>query len=165
MSETAAAQWGQLWQNLEALQDQATRLRHLSQREPLVQWRRGYPRAGTSRSHEGEVRDVLDGLQQRLGNVRALAPIILAQDPKPGLAADERAEAVGARLEALIRLTVGLKEQAFLPGPELPPHAPPYVVEPPGHDLAGTKAVLLALGIEEVVLAIRNAMLAVVNGA
>ncbi|HKV44272.1 MAG TPA: hypothetical protein VJT32_06295 [bacterium] len=165
MPETPTAQWAQLWQSLAALQDQATRLRHLSQREPLVQWRPGYPRAGTSRSREGEVRDLLEELPRRLADVRTLAPTVLAPDPNPGLAADEHAGAVAARLETLIRLAAGLKEQAFLPAPDLPPHAPPYVVEPPGHDLAGTKAVLLALGIEEVVLAIRNAMLAAANEA
>jgi len=37
------------------------------------------------------------------------------------------------------------------------------LVEPPGHDLAGTKAVLLAIGIERLTASLRNLMLAIAN--
>ena len=160
------AQWDELWQSLAVLQDRARQLRRLSQQEPLAQRRPDYPRAGTSRSHEGEVRALLGEILTRLEEVRTLLPTGLAGDPpSPGLAGDEHPRAVAARLDPIIRLVAGLKEQAFQPAPELPPHAPPYLVEPPGHDLAGTKAVVLALGIEGLVMSIRNAMLAAVNDA
>ena len=81
----------------------------------------------------------------------------------PGIAADEQPRVLAQRLEPLIRLASGLGEQAFQPSPPLPPHSPPYLVEPPGHDLAGTKAVQLATGIEGLAEAVRNVMLAAAN--
>jgi hypothetical protein len=153
--------WIDLWERLAALQGLARRLRQLSQHEPLAQMRPGYPRAGPRRSHADEVREVLDGIRRRLDEVRALLPTVLPAGPAPsGIAADEAPGTLGARVDALIRLASGLAQEAFQPPPKLPPHAPPYLVEPPGHDLPGTKAALLALGIEVLSEAVQNAMLA-----
>lgn len=158
----AQERWIDLWQTIAALRAYAVRLRHLSQQEPLVQSRPGYPRAGLGRSHADEVREVLDGIQRRLEEIRAMIPILPAAPP-PGIAADERPDAIAKRVETLGRVAAALAREAFQPLPALPPHAPPYLVEPPGHDLAGTKAILLATGIEEVTASIRNLMLSAAN--
>ena len=164
MPETPQAQWIRLWQILRDLDEQAKRLRSLSQHEPLAQPTPGYPRAGTHRSHAGEVRETLEGIRARLEELRAAVPAAVAPTlDLPGIAADEQPRALARRLEPLIRLASGLNEQAFQPAPPLPPHSPPYLVEPPGHDLAGTKAVQLAIGIEGLAEAVRNVMLAAAN--
>jgi hypothetical protein len=164
MTDPRRDHWGQLWRSLASLQQEAARLRRLSQHEPLAQVRPGYPRAGLSRPHADEVREVLAGIQAELEKVRTLLPIVLpAGTSLPGVPADEQPEKILARVDALSRLASTLAQEAFQPLPPLPPHAPPYLVEPPGHDLAGTKAVLLALGIEELAPSVRNAMLSAAN--
>ena len=164
MPETPQAQWIRLWQILADLDEQARRLRYLSQHEPLAQPTPGYPRAGTHRSHAGEVRKALEDILARFEELRSLVPAALSPTlDLPGIAADEHPHALAQRLEPLLRLASGLREQAFQPAPPLPPHSPPYLVEPPGHDLAGTKAVQLAIGIEGLAEAVRNVMLAAAN--
>jgi hypothetical protein len=156
---TQLEQWMRLWQALAALRDYAVRLRHLSRYEPLAQARPGYPRAGLGRPHADEVRVVLDGIQRRLEEIRPIIPTMLPDAVRPGIAADEHPDEIAKRAETLGRLASTLAQEAFRPLPPLPPHAPPYLVEPPGHDLAGTKAVLLAIGLEELTAATRNLML------
>ena len=164
MPDTPPAQWIRLWQILADLDEQARRLRYLSQHEPLAQPTPGYPRAGTHRSHAGEVRKALEDILARFEELRSLVPAALSPTlDLPGIAADEHPHALAQRLEPLLRLASGLREQAFQPAPPLPPHSPPYLVEPPGHDLAGTKAVQLAIGIEGLAEAVRNVMLAAAN--
>ncbi len=170
--------WGSLWQCLGRLQDAAARLRRLSQQEPLLQARPDYPRARIGSSHADEVRDVLNETVQGLTAIRRLLPVALPRVPAPageaapygagrppGVAADESLGEIAARAEALLRMATSLQQEAFQPPPPLPPHAPPYLAlsEPPGHELAGTKAVLLSLGLESVVAALRNALLGAVN--
>lgn len=159
MTELRHDQWMRLWQHLAALRESAARLRHLSHYEPLAQARTGYPRAGLGRSHADEVREVLNGIQHRLVEIRPLIPTVLPAEAPPGIAAEERPSEIGKRADVLLRLTSTLAQEAFQPPPPLPPHAPPYLVEPPGHDLAGTKAVVLAAGIEELTASVRNLML------
>ncbi len=162
--DTPPAQWIRLWQILADLDEQARRLRYLSQHEPLAQPTPGYPRAGTHRSHAGEVRKALEDILARFEELRSLVPAALSPTlDLPGIAADEHPHALAQRLEPLLRLASGLREQAFQPAPPLPPHSPPYLVELPGHDLAGTKAVQLAIGIEGLADAVRNVMLAAAN--
>ncbi len=164
MTEARQDRWGQLWQSLAALQQHAARLREASQHEPLTQPRPGYPRAGLGRSHAGEVREVLRDIHTRLEELRILVPAVCPTGTSPaGLAADEAPEEIEKRADALSRLLSTLEREAFQPLPPLPPHAPPYLVEPPGHDLAGTKAVVLAVGIEALITAVRNAMLGAAN--
>ena len=147
MAEIERVGWTEMWQDIAALSECARRLRHLSQQEPLAQPRPGYPRAGLGRSHADDVRDVLTRIGRGLARLRAPIPGVLPQDLPPGIAADEHPNEIAKRVDALSRLTSALAHEAFQPAPPLPPHSPPYLVEPPGHDLAGTKAVLLAIGI------------------
>jgi hypothetical protein len=165
MAEIERDRWTEVWHDVAALSAYAGRLRHLSQQEPLAQPRPGYPRAGLSRSHVDEVREVLDGIGRGLERLRAALPTVLPQGLLPGIAADERPDEIAKRVDALSRLTSALAQEAFRPPPALPPHSPPYLVEPPGHDLAGTKAVLLAIGIEELTSSVRNLLLAAANTA
>jgi len=147
------------------LQELARRLRRLSQEEPLLQPRPGYPRAGLGRSHADEVRETLDGVASSLEEIKRRLPEVLPAGARPlGVSADEDPRVVAERLETLIRLVAGLKKEAFQPPPPLPPVTPPYLVEPPGHDLAGTKAVVLAAGIEQIVSTIQTLILALLNG-
>jgi hypothetical protein len=156
--------WAEMWSDLTVLQEQARRLRHLSHEEPLAQRNPGYPRAGLGRSHADEVREVLGGIQRGLGKIRQGLPSVLPNATRvSGVAADEHPNETAARLDALSRLADTLAREAFQPLPPLPPHAPPYLFEPPGHDLAGTKAVLLAIGIERLTASLRNLMLAIAN--
>ncbi len=92
-----------------------------------------------------------------------MIPTVLPSTAPPGIAADERPDEIAKRVDTLGRLASTLAQEAFQPLPPLPPHAPPYLVEPPGHDLAGTKAVLLATGIEELTASVRNLMLSAAN--
>ena len=161
MAKAPSAEWTTLWQMLGDLQNSAKRLRHLAQLDPLVQPRPGYPHPGTHRSHAGEVCAVINAIIEHLVQAQALLPAVIdLEGPWIGPPA-----ALAARTEALIRLASQLKDEALRPIPSLPPHAPPYLVEPPGHDLAGTKAVLLATGIDELANEIRNIMLAEANCA
>ena len=157
--------WTVVWQDVAALRAYAGRLRHLSQQDPLVQPRPGYPRAGLGRSHADEVREVLTGIEHRLERIRSALPTVLPSGLPPGIAADERPNEIAKRVDAMSRLTSTLAQEAFQPVPALPPHAPPYLVEPPGHDLAGTKAVLLAIGIEDLTTSVLNLLLSAANAA
>lgn len=164
MAALPPEQWAEMWNELTALRSHARRLRHLSHEEPLAQHNPGYPKAGLGRSHADEVREVLSGIQRGLEQVRQGLPSVLSEGTSlPGVAADEQPTEIATRVDALSRLAETLAREAFQPPPPLPPHAPPYLFEPPGHDLAGTKAVLLAIGIERVTTTIRNLMLAVAN--
>jgi hypothetical protein len=164
MAAKPPARWSETWNESTVLREQARRLRHLSHEEPLAQHNPSYPRAGLGRSHADEVREVLSGIQRGLERIRqGFSSVLPEGTPLPGIAADEQPEEIAARLDALSRLAGTLARDAFQPLPPLPPHAPPYLFEPPGHDLAGTKAVLLAIGIERVTTSIRNLMLAAVN--
>ncbi len=163
MADAKQDQWARLWQSLTTLQEYAARLRHLSQHEPLAQWRPGYPRAGLGRPHAGEVREVLDGIQRHLDDIRTLLPAVVPSAASPGIAADEHPQEIAKRVDTLSRLSSSLVQEAFQPLPALPPHSPPYLFEPPGHDLAGTKAVLLAIGIEQLIASVRNLILSAVN--
>lgn len=165
MTETEGDRWTGVWHDIAALSACAGRLRHLSQLDPLAQPRPGYPRAGLGRSHAEEVREVLNGIGRGLERIRTALPAVLPEGLPPGIAADERPSEIAKRVDALSRLTAALGQEAFQPTPALPPHAPPYLVEPPGHDLAGTKAVLLAIGIEELTSSVRNLLLAAANTA
>lgn len=157
-------QWSEMWNELTALRDQARRLRHLSHEEPLAQHNPGYPKVGLGRSHADEVRDVLRGIQRGLEQIRQGVPSVRSEATQfSGIAADEQPKEMATRLAALSRLAEALAREAFQPLPPLPPHAPPYLFEPPGHDLAGTKAVLLAIGIERLTTSLRNLMLAAAN--
>lgn len=165
MPEQQRDPWTVVWQDVAALRADAGRLRHLSQQEPLAQPRPGYPRAGLGRSHADEVRDVLTGIEQRLERIRSALPTVVPSGLPPGIAADERPPEIVKRADALRRLTSTLAQEAFQPVPALPPHSPPYLVEPPGHDLAGTKAVLLAVGIEDLTTSVQNLLVSAANAA
>ncbi len=165
MAERERDHWIVVWQDVAALRADAGRLRHLSQQDPLAQPRPGYPRAGLSRSHADEVREVLTGIAHRLERIRSALPTVLPPGLPPGIAADEGPQEIAKRADALSRLTATLAQEAFQPVPVLPPHSPPYLVEPPGHDLAGTKAVLLAIGIEELTTSVQNLLLSAANAA
>lgn len=166
MTDPRPDRWAEVWSDLTQLRAYARRLRHLSHEEPLAQHNPGYPKAGLGRSHADEVREVLDGIQRCLERIREALPSVLPTAARvPGLAADEGPDEIAARLDALSRLAETLAREAFQPLPPLPPHSPPYLFEPPGHDLAGTKAVLLAIGIERITTSLRNLMLAVANAA
>ncbi len=164
MVEMPPERWSEMWNELTVLREHARRLRHLSHEEPLAQHNPGYPKAGLGRSHADEVREVLDAIQRGLAKIRQGLPSMLPQSIQvTGVAADEQPTATAARLDALSRLAETLAREAFQPLPPLPPHAPPYLFEPPGHDLAGTKAILLAIGIERLTTSLRNLMLALAN--
>jgi len=164
MTDAGQDRWGRAWQSLAALEQLAARLRELSQHEPLAQARPGYPRAGLGRSHSDEVRDILRDVHRRLEELRTLWPAVGPTGGSPtGAAPEEGPQEIATRLDGLSRLVATLEQEAFQPLPPLPPHAPPYLVEPPGHDLAGTKAVVLAVGIEALITSVRNAMLGAAN--
>jgi hypothetical protein len=165
MAEQEQDRWTAVWQDVTALRAYAGRLRRLSQQDPLAQPRPGYPRAGLGRSHADEVREVLNGIGHRLERIRTALPTVLPSGLLPGIAADERPTEIVKRVDALNRLTSTLAQEAFQPLPALPPHSPPYLVEPPGHDLAGTKAVLLAIGIEALTTSVLNLLVSAANAA
>jgi hypothetical protein len=156
----------QLWKALDALAARAHDLRRLSQEEPLHKPRPDYPRTGVHRSHEEELRGVFGDLGRTFAETSRLLPAALPDGTAPpGSIADEAPAALAGRLATLEKLTANLAKEAFEPLPPLPPHAPPYLVTLPGHDLPGTKALLLGTGILETVTAIRNALLAAANTA
>ncbi len=156
--------WGSLWRCLDALQDSARRLRRLSQEEPLVQARPDFPRARIGGSHGDEVRRVLETVAQRLEEARQSVPQVLGGGGTSiGVPPEEAPDAITKRLAALSRMGESLMQDAFQPQPALPKHAPPYLAEAPKRMPAGSKAVMLSDGIEEVVAALRNALLAEAN--
>jgi hypothetical protein len=156
MNETA---WRQLWTTLDALEQRARDLRRLSQEEPLRKARPDYPSAHVGRPHDDEVRAVFAELAGAFADASRLLPQAV---PATGTR-DEAPEALATRLAALEKLAASLAREAFEPLPALPPHAPPYLVTLPGHDLPGSKALLLAQGIDDTVASLRNAMLAAAN--
>ncbi len=156
--------WGLLWRCLDALQDAARRLRRLSQEEPLVQARPDYPRARIGGSHGDEVRQVLETVARRLEEARQGVPQVLGGGgTRIGVPPEESPDAIAKRLAALSRMGESLMRDAFQPPPALPKHAPPYLAEAPKRMPAGSKAVMLSDGIEEVVAALRNGLLAEAN--
>lgn len=160
------AAWRQLWGALDVLEARARDLRRLSQEEPLLKPRPDYPHVHVGQSHADELRRVLADLATAFADANRLLPMILPDAAAPsGRAADEGRAALTGRLAALERLTAGLAREAFEPLPTLPPHAPPYLVTIPGHDLPGTKAMLLGHGIAEIVASLRNALLAAANAS
>ncbi len=162
--EHGGCPWDALWRCLAALQEDARRLRRLSQEEPLLQARPDYPRARIGRSHAAELREVLDDIVRRLEDAERLVPQALPNgQTAAGLAAEEAPPTVAGRLAALAKVAASLRDEAFQPLPPLPQHAPPYLAETPRRDLAGSKAVLLSLGLEDAAAALRNALLAAVN--
>jgi hypothetical protein len=163
MDDTA---WQHLWKTLDGLEARALDLRRLSQEEPLKKARPDYPRAGIGRSHEDELRAVFADLARAFAEVTRLLPSALPDGTAPpGVAGDETPSALATRLSTLEKLTANLAREAFEPLPPLPPHAPPYLVTLPGHDLPGTKALLLGSNVIETVGALRNALLAAANAA
>jgi len=163
VDETA---WQHLWKTLDVLQARALDLRRLSQVEPLKKARPDYPHAGVGRSHDDELRAVFADLAQAFAEASRLLPSVLPDTAAPpGVVADETPAALARRLSTLEKLTANLTREAFEPLPPLPPHAPPYLVTLPGHDLPGSKALLLGSGILDVVAAIRNALVAAANAA
>jgi hypothetical protein len=161
--DNAAGQ--QLWKAIDALAARAHDLRRLSQEEPLNKARPDYPHTGVRRSRDEELRGVFADLERTFAETSRLLPSALPDGTAPGGIADETPAALGSRLSTLEKLTASLAKEAFAPLPPLPPHAPPYLVTLPGHDLPGTKALLLGNGILETVTAIRNALLAAANTA
>ena len=159
--------WRALWRHLEGLGTYAEALRRLSQEEPLLQARPDYPRApGIRTSHAGELRTTLEGIRGAIAELRGLVAAALPDGASPeGGIPEEAPAAVDRRLAALARLTDTLLNEAFEPPPPLPKHAPPYVLESPRHDLAGSKAVYLRYAVEEIVAALRNALLSRANAA
>ena len=158
--------WKQLWRVLDALEARARDLRRLSQEEPLRNARPDYPHAGVRRSHDDEVRAVFADLAKAFAEVSRLLPTVLPNGfDDMVVPADETPAALAGRLSTLEKLTAGLAREAFAPPTPLPPHAPPYLVTIPGHDLPGTKALLLGNGIKETVTALRNTLVAAANAA
>lgn len=164
MTQPDDTAWRQLWLALDGLNARARDLRRLAEEEPLKKPRPDYPRTGVGRSHDDELRDVFAGLARAFADAKRLLPSALPDGvPPPGVAADEAPAALAGRLSTLERLTATLSREAFEPLPALPPHAPPYLVTLPGHDLPSSKALLLGNGILETVTALRNAMIAAAN--
>jgi hypothetical protein len=162
MNDTAL---GQLWRALALLEARARDLRRLSELEPLKKPRPDYPHVGVGRSHDDEVRAVFADVNAALAEAIQLLPAALADGsvPAPGIAEDETPAALAKRLAMLQKLAAGLAREAFEPLPPLPPHAPPYLVTIPGHDLPSSKALALGHGLDETVTALRSALLAAAN--
>jgi hypothetical protein len=154
-----------LWGAVGLLERRARDLRRLSQEEPLRKPRPDYPHAGVGRSHEDELRGVFADVTTALAEAAELLAAALPDGavPAAGVAADETPTALASRLATLQKLTAGLSRDAFEPLPPLPPHAPPYLVTIPGHDLPSTKALALAERLAETVSAVRNTLLAAAN--
>lgn len=160
IDETA---WSQLWTALDVLEARARDLRRLSQEEPLKKARPDYPHTGVGRSHDDEVRAMFADLAKTVADAIRLLPVVLPDGTPLGVAADETPAALAGRLSTLQKFTASLAREAFEPLPPLPPHAPPYLVTIPGHDLPGSKALLLGNNLLETVAALRNALLAAAN--
>ncbi len=159
--------WLSLWRQVEGLGAYAEALRRLSQQEPLLQARPDYPQApGIRVSHADELRRTLEGIRGALGELRtALAAALPNGAPSPSGIPEEAPEAVEKRAAALTKLTDTLLVEAFQPLPALPKHAPPYVLESPRYDLAGSKAVFLSYALEEIVASVHNTLLNRANTA
>jgi len=159
--------WLSLWQRVEGLGTYAEALRRLSQQEPLLQARPDYPQApGIRVSHADDLRRTLDGIRSALIELRSGLPDALPNGTHSASGIPEEAPAaVEKRLETLTKLTDNLLVEAFQPLPPLPKHAPPYVLESPRHDLAGSKAVYLSYALEEIVASVHNALLSRANAA
>lgn len=159
--------WQALWQRLDGLGAFAEALRRLSQEEPLVQARPDYPRAPRVRvSHADELRRTLEGIRRVVFDLQPLVAAALPDGERSAAVLPEDAPAaVDKRLGELARLCETLSIEAFEPLPPLPKHAPPYVLESPRHDLAGSKAVYLSYALEEIVASLRNALLSRANAA
>lgn len=161
LDETAL--W-ETWTALELLERRAHDLRRLSQYEPLKKARPDYPHTGVGRSYDDEVRAVFADLARAFVETRRLLPTVLPDGAAPpGAVSDEAPSALADRLAALETLAVTLAREAFEPLPPLPPHAPPYLVTLPGHDVPSSKALILGNGILEIVGALRNALVATAN--
>lgn len=157
--------WRQLWRALAILESRARDLRRLSELEPLKKPRPDYPRTGIGRSHDEEVRSVFADIDKALAEAIQLVPVALPDGSVPAVAvsADEQPAALSGRLQTLQKFAATLAREAFEPLPPLPPHAPPYLVTIPGHDLPSSKALALGHGLAETVTALRNALLAAAN--
>jgi len=157
--------WRRLWQRLDGLDTDARILRRLSQEEPLLQARPDYPRPPVpKRSYAAELRATLEGIRRGIDEVLDLLPEALrGGEPPAGGLGEEAPAAISQRLGTLAKLADTLLVEAFEPPPLLPKHAPPYVLQSPRHDLAGSKAVFLSYGLEEVAAGIRNALLSRTN--
>jgi hypothetical protein len=155
----------QLWGALAVLEARARDLRRLSEQEPLKKPRPDYPHTGVSRSHDEELRGVFADIERALGEAIQLLPSALPDGSVPpvGVSADEHPDVLARRLQTLQKFTATLGREAFEPLPPLPPHAPPYLVTIPGHDLPSTKALALGHSLTETVTALRNALLAAAN--
>lgn len=163
--QSKVSAWEPLWQRLDRLAGAARALRRLSQEEPLLQARPDYPRPPVPRrSYADELRDTLERVRAGVADVRRLLADALPPGPNPaGLLPDETPEALDRRLAGLAKLADTLLVEAFEPLPPLPKHAPPYVLESPRHDLAGSKAIFLSYGLEEAMASIRNGLLTRAN--
>ncbi|HYM68173.1 MAG TPA: hypothetical protein VEZ44_01135 [bacterium] len=157
--------WESLWRQMDQLEGVARALRRLSQEEPLLQARPDYPRPPVPRrSYADELRDTLERVRNGVADVRRLLADALPPGAHPaGLLPDETPEALDRRLAGLAKLADTLLVEAFEPLPPLPKHAPPYVLESPRHDLAGSKAIFLSYGLEEAAASIRNGLLSRAN--
>jgi hypothetical protein len=157
--------WRQLWSALAVLEARARDLRRLSQEEPLKKPRPDYPHTGVGRSHGEELRRVFTDVDDALAEAIRLLPAALPDGsiPPAGIPADEAPSALGQQLGTLQKLAATLAREAFEPLPPLPPHAPPYLVTIPGHDLPSSKALALGHRLAETVAAVRNALLAAAN--
>ena len=170
------ASLGETWAALELLERRARDLRRLSQYEPLKKARPDYPHTGVGRSYDDEVRAVFADLGRACAETRRLLPVVLPDGTPPGGASDARASrglvpeggdeapsALAERLAALEKVASTLARECFEPRPPLPPHAPPYLVTLPGHDVPSSKALVLGNGILEIVGALRNALIGAAN--
>lgn len=156
--------WTILWDQLDRMEALALALRRLSQQEPLLQARPDYPRARIGRSHVAELREVLQGIAAGLEAVERYLPEAFGEEHAYlGVAADESRQPLLEKVRALRRLAGDLADLAFQPPPPLPAHAPIYLYSVPGHDRSSAKALTLAAGLEAVVTALRNLVLAAAN--
>ncbi|HKX16891.1 MAG TPA: hypothetical protein VJT33_02635 [bacterium] len=154
----------EIWTALALLERRAHDLRMLSQYEPLKKARPDYPHTGVGRSYDDEVRNVFADLARAFAEARRLLPAALPDgDAPPGAVADETPPVLADRLAALETLASRLARDAFEPLPRLPPHAPPYLVTLPGHDVPSSKALILGNSILEIVGVLRNAIVAAAN--
>lgn len=154
----------EIWTALALLERRAGDLRMLSQYEPLKKARPDYPHSGVGRSYDDDVRAVFADLARAFADARRVLPAALPDGAAlPGAVSDEAPSALADRLAALERLASKLAREAFEPLPPLPPHAPPYLVTLPGHDVPSSKALILGNSILEIVGALRNALVAAAN--
>ena len=134
----------------------------------IALWKQPLP-AGYSVAWDGEwdlTNVVFADLGRTFREARRLLPAVLPDGAAPpGSASDDAPSALADRLAALEKAASALTREAFEPLPPLPPHAPPYLVTLPGHDIPSSKALILGNGILEIVGALRNALVAAANAA